>query len=252
MIMKKYVMNSLLIFSLLNLFLSCEKENMGKKDLSIISGLKETKYNGGSFSLSNTLEQNSMVAIGEKVHLYGPLGIDEAIAYLPGRIQQNIHLIQELENDKGFVLKRAFIATTPDRESGEARYQIQLSYLSNENLDDLEHAIIIIISDANPNLSWSSELIGHTGTVLGYNYTYSCLKGEMPMVQYIYLAEGSISPLNDYFTYDLENDMVEKSSMPKSYIACLYKHLLFHVAYDSSLIKDEEALVLAKKVILGN
>jgi hypothetical protein len=249
--MKKYVSNTLLIFSLLSLFWSCEKENMGKKDLSILSGLKEAKYKGGSLSLSNTLEQNTLVALGDKIHLYGPLGIDEAIANLPGRIQQNIHLIQELENDKDFVLKRAFIATTPDRESGEARYQIQLSYLSNENLDDLEHAIIITISDANPNLSWSSELIGHTGTVLGYNYTYSCLTGEIPMVQYIF-AEGSISPLNDYFTYDLENDMVEKSSMPKSYIASLYKHLLFHVAYDSSLIKDEEALVLAKKVILGN
>lgn len=214
------------------------------------TGLQEVE--GVGLTYSEEFKEYDQLDERKDMKYYKPVPIDELKSYLPEQVKAAVNTIGSDRLPFQVDENKAFFITSKDKK-GEIQNQIQLSYLSKSEYDQVRGFYIISITEVDENP------LGNEDIPAGYDSIGNKLKKEMltedlPIYQQVLTTDSAL--LYTYYDYEETENRVMTVGTTANEFYAYYNGYVYHVGYSIDREKNDEEmqqkmLDLTREYILG-
>ncbi|HWI48368.1 MAG TPA: hypothetical protein VNU45_09130, partial [Rummeliibacillus sp.] len=189
----------------------------------------------------------------QNIKYYKPVPIDEVESSLSEQVKKAINTIDS--NRLPFTVddEKAYLITSKD-ENGKIKSQVQLSYLSKPEYDEVDDFFIISVTEVDENPLKRYDISDKYDSV-GNELKEEILTEDLPIYQQVITTDSAL--LYTYYDYDeTKNSIVTVGTAANEFYA-YYNGYIYHIGYLIDKEKNNEEmqdkmLHLTREYILGN
>ena len=205
------------------------------------AGLTYSEY----FKTYDKLDQRKTITY------YKPISFHELEASLPEQVTTTLHTIDSNRLPFSVDDKKAYLITSKDK-NGKIMSQVQMSYLSKSEYDDVDDFLIISITEVAENPLKGYEISDRYDSV-GNTLKKEMLTEDLPIYQQIMTTDSAM--LYRYYDYNETKKSIGVVGTAANEMYAYYNGYIYHIGYliaeeKSSEEIQEKMLHLAREYIL--
>ncbi|MDQ0230199.1 hypothetical protein J2S19_001451 [Metabacillus malikii] len=170
----------------------------------------------------------------KNLRFYKPFSIDTIVANLLEPLTKSINLLDTAKLPFEVDEEQAYLITSKD-ENGSIKHQLQLSYLSKTEYDDIGNFYIVSITEVDENPLKGHQILEKRDSIGNELKTYN-LTNTLPIYQQIITTNSAL--LYKYYDYDIDNKKVVTVGTSANELYTYYNGAIYHIGYS---INDEKA-----------
>ncbi|GAA0308787.1 transposase-like protein [Gracilibacillus halotolerans] len=207
---------------------------------------------GDSITYSEYFKTYDGLDARENIKYYKPISIDKVESSLPEPINNAITTFDS--NRLPFTIddEKAYLITSTD-EDGNTKNQVQLSYFSRSEYDEVDDFFIVSITEVDEN-PLVDDILDKYDTV-GNAFKKEFLIEDLPIYQQVITTNSAL--LYKYYDYDETRNSIVTVGTAANEFYTYYNGYIYHVGYLIDKEKNNEEmqermLHLTRDYILGN